>query len=467
MNRALATCVPVLLGLGGVLWSHSEHPPAPTSRTDSSEKCQLSIVLRSDSLDYLVESEVTIAQGCHSTLLRTDDHGQTRSLHVAPGQAIAMELEEALADEDHGLGQSRIIALDKQLAAARDLTIHCLQPTLRSYTLTPGDEIYAEPIHDRWVITGPPTPDEYEMDFRVAMLPTQDTVDSYLAYHGIEVTGMSAGIGVVLRSSSVRLPACGLWLTVDCQGTEFEGESPPDIRSMLICRSAEDAGPTSLDLSLKGFDGRWAQIFISGSFGTGDNVILCGSFGKEPLDRLFVSGSSRNKSDERSVPEMCCCVPEAPNPPVGWRPESYVSAKDVKEYVGASATEVVTEMDPSTTRVGGVECPARHGGWKGDVAMVYQGTSAVLIRAKDGEGTDSRGHLSLMTPIDEIGYEGGAISTCKAAFIHEALTRTTWSVPRKRTLIPNSDKRPETVYRKIQSCSLEWFGPSLNRCDCP
>ncbi len=453
---------------GGVLGprtSPSSLPPGASCALAARDVC---VVLRSDTLDYLPGARVNLRHGPHLDQLQTDAYGQTSTISVEDGENLSIEFEESLTSSDRGLGQVRAFDLASRGAGARGVTIHCLQPTLTSCTVSPGAEVYAAPFHDRWVLTAPASPDTFSIELAVGILLSAESTDEYLTYHGVPTGGQEPEMAVVLRSDGQILPKSGVWLTIDCRGTACDSATHRDLASLLICRpnAAPEDGLVS---TLGGFESGRAQVLLTGRLGKGDNVILIGKLDLAKLPKQLAT-RKQSSSLPRSTSSGSACDVDAPKPPPEWDPDSHISKSLMAQSEGHAITELNEEQQVTTTRVGGVVCLSADETWKGGIISVYDGVSPILVRSSEGGGANINGAVQFATPVDTIGYQGEQHCRCHAAFIHESRKTATWEITRD-LLVPSEDHKyilkSETAHHKIRSCSLEWFGSSANGCNCP
>lgn len=398
----------------------------------------------------------------------SDSIGQTPSTTLASGKPFTIVMTEASQGDNQTLGQTCVLAPERLGQRSEHLTIHCFQPILSEVRITPGTEAYPAPFHDRWVFTASEAGQSFELRLHVGMLLSEREVRAYFAYHGVVVPNVVPALGVVVRSAETTLPQEGLWVTMDCSGLRLTPTSALSASWMLVGRSAEAVSTGKLVVSMKGFDGRLAQVFLEGRLGSGDNVICLYQASRDVDPIRSVSTAQRSDAAAGASRRPAECCPEPPGAPPNWTPKDY-SAEEwfgPERAKGASLRDEATAT--STTRVGGVVCRSKGETWSGKLSTVYDGSTAVPVRNDDGAMSDPGGHLQLFAEFDTVKYGFDTGAKCKAAFRHEADFVQTWEVARDR-LVPGPSGgftiRPNGTLRRIQTISMELMGTSITECD--
>ncbi|MFN0245147.1 MAG: hypothetical protein ACKVWV_19865 [Planctomycetota bacterium] len=427
---------------------------------------QLSIVVRTDDLDVLPGSRVTLTQGDRRWELACDRAGQTPAVSITDDGELAIVLHELRSGETQSLATKLIVDPSDLPRGADQLTLHCLQPTLQNQLVLHGRETYG-PVHDLWVLSTPPSSGmDFEVRMHVGLLARADDCAEYFEYHGANDDGTKPAAAVVIRTAATTLPDPGFWLVLDCARLRIANPKSLSAEWLLVARTESDAATGALDVHVESIDGDHARIRVRGTLGTGDNVIALTHGTRAATPRRIVSQAVPRSSgaDEAGAP---FCMPEAPRPPRDWWPKRREAAECFGDAEARGAKLYGSNVRTVTTRLGGVLCGEPGDERRSRTASVYRGTCLVHIQRDDGSFDAPGTTLELALEDEESRFTFPAGGRCVANFRHEAHRLQTWRLAGDAFVVDAAGglrvKRGEAE-RYTRTISLEFSGTSSTDC---
>lgn len=423
----------------------------------------LSLVIRGDALETLAGARLSCSEGMQTWNVTCDERGQSPAITVADDSIIDVMVLEQEVGSLRNLGQRRSVSPSAFAISHGSATLHWMQPTLRPIMLKPDREHYVEGIADRWVITTAPSATDYSHPVEVALLASAEQLEALAAYHGVAFNNLGDAFGCLFRSDLLQLPDDGLWLSISIPSRANGHALRADWT--LLASTEADSHSGDLSIALRGIDEQKVILWLSGTFGKGDNLLIL-----RPGTAGNSQGPLRLVKDQHTwTPSVLAthvqCTPVAARPPPGWCAQPLQNREalitEAQEQISLRASRV------NTFQTGGIVCREVDTQASGESIVVYDGWIAPFLRCGTVGETDADLRMQLWGDEVSWSYSFDIRQRCFVEYRHEALLVQAWQVRRPR-IVPGLSGAYSVIAqgstRTVQSLSMQLWGASVTSC---